>query len=105
MEIQTENLATDNLTQENFDYQNEPHSHLFTLNFFQDIAVITINVVAKKQNWLRRDFVRYLPPLLQKLESKPVRGIIFISAKPDSFVQGFALSGLEQKNEIGRAHV
>ena len=99
MEIQTENLATDNLTQENFDYQNEPHSHLFTLNFFQDIAVITINVVAKKQNWLRRDFVRYLPPLLEKLESKPVRGIIFISAKPDSFVQGFALSGLEQKNE------
>lgn len=85
-----------------FNYQGEHHSELFKLSFYQqDIAVITLNMVAKKQNWLNQDVIYYLSALIKQIESWPLRGLVFISGKQDSFVQGFSLSGLEQKTNAG----
>ncbi|WP_084258064.1 3-hydroxyacyl-CoA dehydrogenase NAD-binding domain-containing protein [Pasteurella testudinis] len=92
-------MQAENQGNQTFDYQGEQHSELFKLSFYQrDIAVITLNVTAKKQNWLNQDAIYYLDALLTQLAGWPLQGLIFISGKENSFVQGFSLSGLEQKS-------
>ncbi|WP_235424633.1 3-hydroxyacyl-CoA dehydrogenase NAD-binding domain-containing protein [Chelonobacter oris] len=94
MKMQTENPSVPT-----FDYRGEQHTELFKLSFYQrDIAVITLNVTAKKQNWLNRETLYYLNALVTQLANWPLRGLIFISGKENSFVQGFSLLGLEQKS-------
>ncbi|MGV6989770.1 3-hydroxyacyl-CoA dehydrogenase NAD-binding domain-containing protein [Testudinibacter sp. P80/BLE/0925] len=92
-------MQADNQNDARFDYQGEQHTELFKLSFYQrDIAVITLNVTAKKQNWLNQEAVYYLNALLAQLSNWPLRGLVFISGKENSFVQGFGLTGLEQKS-------
>lgn len=92
-------MQADTQTNTKFDYQGEQHTELFKLSFHQrEIAVITLNVTAKKQNWLNQEAIYYLNSLFNQLANWPLRGLIFISGKENSFVQGFSLSGLEPKS-------
>ncbi|TNH05674.1 3-hydroxyacyl-CoA dehydrogenase NAD-binding domain-containing protein [Testudinibacter sp. TR-2022] len=82
------------------EYQNDAHADLFRLSFYQDnIAVIAFNISAKKQNWLDERFIAHLQALLDQLPAWQLRGVIFVSSKENSFVQGFSLSPLEQKSD------
>lgn len=62
----------------------------FTLNVRLDnIAVITIDVPGEKMNTLKAEFASQVRAIIKQLrENKELRGVVFISAKPDNFIAG-----------------
>lgn len=62
----------------------------FTLNVRLDnIAVITIDVPGEKMNTLKAEFASQVRTIIKQLrENKELRGVVFISAKPDNFIAG-----------------
>lgn len=72
----------------------------FSVDFYQQaIAVITLNVIAKRQNWLIDEAVAALNATIRQLAQQPLRGLLFLSGKENSFVQGFSLSSIENKTD------
>ena len=57
----------------------------FTLNMRLDnIAIITIDVPGEKMNTLKVEFASQVRVIIKQLrENKDLRGVVFISAKPD----------------------
>ncbi|MRS14809.1 fatty acid oxidation complex subunit alpha FadJ [Enterobacteriaceae bacterium RIT691] len=70
----------------------------FTLTERLDnIAVITIDVPGEKMNTLKAEFGVQVRSMLKQIrENKALRGVVFISAKPDNFIAGADI------NMIGR---
>lgn len=62
----------------------------FTLNVRLDnIAVITIDVPGEKMNTLKAEFASQVRAIIKQLrENKELRGVVFVSAKPDNFIAG-----------------
>ncbi len=62
----------------------------FTLNVRLDnIAVITIDVPGEKMNTLKAEFPSQVRAIIKQLrENKELRGVVFVSAKPDNFIAG-----------------
>ncbi len=62
----------------------------FTLNVRLDnIAIITIDVPDEKMNTLKAEFASQVRAIIKQLrENKELRGVVFVSAKPDNFIAG-----------------
>lgn len=62
----------------------------FTLNVRLDnVAVISIDVPGEKMNTLKAEFASQVRAIIKQLrENKNLRGVVFISAKPDNFIAG-----------------
>ncbi|MGP3592251.1 fatty acid oxidation complex subunit alpha FadJ [Vagococcus sp. WN89Y] len=62
----------------------------FTLSVRPDnVAVVTIDVPGEKMNTLKAEFGGEVRAILQQLrQNKALRGVVFISAKPDNFIAG-----------------
>lgn len=62
----------------------------FTLSVRPDnVAVVTIDVPGEKMNTLKAEFGTQVRAILQQLrENRALRGVVFISAKPDNFIAG-----------------
>ncbi|MGP0755838.1 enoyl-CoA hydratase-related protein, partial [Escherichia coli] len=62
----------------------------FTLNVRLDnIAIITIDVPGEKMNTLKAEFASQVRAIIKQLrENKELRGVVFVSAKPDNFIAG-----------------
>ena len=70
----------------------------FTLTIRPDnVAVITIDEPGEKMNTLKAEAGAQVRELLRQIrDNKEVRGVVFISAKPDNFIAGADI------NMIGR---
>ena len=70
----------------------------FTLNVRLDnVAVVTIDVPGEKMNTLKAEFASQVRVILKQIrDNKALRGVVFISAKPDNFIAGADI------NMIGR---
>lgn len=54
-----------------------------------NVAVITIDVPDEKMNTLKAEFGTQVRAMLKQIrENKAIRGLVFISAKPDNFIAG-----------------
>ena len=54
-----------------------------------NVAVITIDVPDEKMNTLKAEFGVQVRAMLRQIrENKAIRGLVFISAKPDNFIAG-----------------
>jgi 3-hydroxyacyl-CoA dehydrogenase/enoyl-CoA hydratase/3-hydroxybutyryl-CoA epimerase len=73
-------------------------SPAFTLSVRPDrVAVVTIDVPGEKMNTLKADFADEVRAILQQIrEDTALRGVVFISGKPDNFIAGADI------NMIGR---
>ena len=62
----------------------------FTLNVRLDnIAIITIDVPGEKMNTLKAEFASQVRAIIKQIrENKELRGVVFVSAKPDNFIAG-----------------
>ncbi|WP_230350528.1 fatty acid oxidation complex subunit alpha FadJ [Lelliottia sp. WAP21] len=62
----------------------------FTLNVRLDnVAVVTIDVPDEKMNILKAEFGVQVRGILKQIrENKAIRGVVFISGKPDNFIAG-----------------
>lgn len=62
----------------------------FTFSVRPDnVAVVTIDVPNEKMNTLRAEFGSEVRAILKQIrENKTLRGVVFISAKPDNFIAG-----------------
>ncbi|MDU5714218.1 MAG: fatty acid oxidation complex subunit alpha FadJ [Citrobacter freundii] len=62
----------------------------FTLNVRLDnVAVVTIDVPGEKMNTLKAEFASQVRAILKQIrDNKALRGVVFISAKPDNFIAG-----------------
>ncbi|WLI78971.1 fatty acid oxidation complex subunit alpha FadJ [Kosakonia sp. H02] len=62
----------------------------FTLSVRPDnVAVVTIDVPNEKMNTLKAEFGAEVRVILKQIrENKALRGVVFISAKPDNFIAG-----------------
>ncbi|XTZ39600.1 fatty acid oxidation complex subunit alpha FadJ [Salmonella enterica] len=62
----------------------------FTLSVRPDnVAVVTIDVANEKMNTLKAEFGTQIRIILKQIrENKALRGVVFISAKPDNFIAG-----------------
>jgi short chain enoyl-CoA hydratase (EC 4.2.1.17)/3-hydroxyacyl-CoA dehydrogenase (EC 1.1.1.35) len=62
----------------------------FTLNVRLDnVAVVSIDVPGEKMNTLKAEFATQVRAILKQIrENKVLRGVVFISAKPDNFIAG-----------------
>lgn len=63
------------------------------------IAVVNILSPENDANWLPENCVEELRNVIGKAIYQQVRGILFISARPKNFIQGFKLSVLQGKTE------
>lgn len=63
------------------------------------IAIVRIDVKDEATNWLSDDFVSDLRDALGAILYQQARGVIFISAKPKCFINGYKLSGLSEKTD------
>lgn len=77
----------------------------FTLNVRLDnIAVVTIDVPGEKMNTLKAEFgVQVRSILKQVRDNKNIRGLIFISAKPDNFIAGADINMIARTNSAQEA--
>lgn len=62
------------------------------------IAVVTIDVAGEQYNWLPEQFVESLRDVIGSIIYQQARGVIIKSAKPKSFVKGYKLNVLREKN-------
>ncbi|MGC0094384.1 enoyl-CoA hydratase-related protein, partial [Enterobacter asburiae] len=54
-----------------------------------NVAVITIDVPDEKMNTLKAEFGVQVRAMLKQIrDNKAIRGLVFISAKPDNFIAG-----------------
>ncbi|POT59863.1 fatty acid oxidation complex subunit alpha FadJ [Citrobacter amalonaticus] len=62
----------------------------FTLTVRLDnVAVISVDVPGEKMNTLKAEFASQVRAILKQIrENKALRGVVFISAKPDNFIAG-----------------
>ena len=62
----------------------------FTLHVRLDnVAVVSIDVPGEKMNTLKAEFATQVRAILKQIrENKDLRGVVFISAKPDNFIAG-----------------
>ncbi len=62
----------------------------FTLNVRPDnVAVVAIDVPNEKMNTLKAEFATDVRAILKQIrDNKALRGVVFISAKPDNFIAG-----------------
>lgn len=62
----------------------------FTLHVRLDnVAVVSINVPGEKINTLKAEFASQVRAILKQIrDNKDLRGVVFISAKPDNFIAG-----------------
>ncbi|QRG80428.1 fatty acid oxidation complex subunit alpha FadJ [Citrobacter sp. R56] len=62
----------------------------FTLNVRLDnVAVVSMDVPGEKMNTLKAEFATQVRAILKQIrENKALRGVVFISAKPDNFIAG-----------------
>lgn len=62
----------------------------FTLNVRLDnVAVVSIDVPGEKMNTLKAEFASRVRAILKQIrDNKALRGVVFISAKPDNFIAG-----------------
>ncbi|WET41983.1 fatty acid oxidation complex subunit alpha FadJ [Citrobacter enshiensis] len=62
----------------------------FTLNVRLDnVAVVSMDVPGEKMNTLKAAFATQVRAILKQIrENKALRGVVFISAKPDNFIAG-----------------
>jgi len=62
----------------------------FSLEIRADnVAVITIDVPGERMNTLKAEFAAQIRDILQQLRDYPgIKGVVFISAKPDNFIAG-----------------
>lgn len=66
----------------------------FTLND-ENIAIVTIDVAGEKINTLRDSFVDDLNNVMQQGVDNNVKGMVFISGKPDNFIAGADIKMLD----------
>ncbi|WP_437887110.1 fatty acid oxidation complex subunit alpha FadJ [Phytobacter sp. V91] len=53
------------------------------------VAVVTVDVPGEKMNTLKAEFATQVRAILRQIrENKAIRGVVFISAKPDNFIAG-----------------
>jgi len=76
-------------------------SHSNTLFHFDlnvdEILIVTIDVQDKTKNWFDDTCIDILYTLFDYMEKNQPKGLIFISGKRSSFIQGLSLSKLENK--------
>ncbi|RFU89387.1 enoyl-CoA hydratase-related protein, partial [Citrobacter gillenii] len=62
----------------------------FTLHVRLDnVAVVSIDVPGEKMNTLKAEFASQVRAILKQIrDNKDLRGVVFISAKPDNFIAG-----------------
>ncbi len=54
-----------------------------------NVAVVTIDVPGERMNTLKAEFAAQVRAILQQLRDYPgIKGVVFISAKPDNFIAG-----------------
>lgn len=70
----------------------------FTLNLRPDnVAVVTIDVPNEKMNTLKAAFGGEVRTILKQIrDNKVLRGVVFISAKPDNFIAGADINMIAQ---------
>ena len=75
---------------------NESSSSVFECSLNDDnIAVVTIDVAGEKMNTLRDSFVDDLNQVMRFGVEKNVKGMVFISGKPDNFIAGADIKMLD----------
>ncbi|NMP29111.1 fatty acid oxidation complex subunit alpha FadJ [Rahnella sp. SAP-1] len=74
--------------------EQQPATSAFSLRFSEeDIGIITIDVPNEKVNTLKAEFVEQINQILQQAQAHPhLKGLVFISGKPDSFIAGADIS-------------
>lgn len=73
---------------------------IFELSIQQQIAIVTINDPDRSFNLLNLDFITNLREIIGTILRSQLKGLIFISAKPNNFIRGFDLSQLEAKSAV-----
>jgi 3-hydroxyacyl-CoA dehydrogenase/enoyl-CoA hydratase/3-hydroxybutyryl-CoA epimerase len=70
----------------------------FTLTVRPDfVAVVTINVPDEKMNTLKAEFGTQVRAILKQIrENKSLRGVVFISGKPDNFIAGADINMIDR---------
>ena len=67
----------------------------FSLEVIEKVAVVTIDVPGETMNTLKGPFADEIREVLQQIEAEPqVKGVVFTSGKPDSFIAGADISML-----------
>lgn len=77
----------------------------FTLNVRPDnVAVVTIDAPDEKMNTLKAEFGGQVRAILKQVrENKTLRGLVFISAKPDNFIAGADINMIARANSAQEA--
>ncbi|MGY5956092.1 fatty acid oxidation complex subunit alpha FadJ [Kosakonia sp. BK9b] len=77
----------------------------FTLSVRPDnVAVITIDVPDEKMNTLKTEFGAEVRTMLKQIrDNKSLRGVVFISAKPDNFIAGADINMIARCNSAKEA--
>ena len=72
----------------------------FTLQVRLDnVAIVTIDVPGEKMNTLKAEFGAQVRAILKQVrENKEIRGLVFISAKPDNFIAGADINMIARAN-------
>jgi len=70
----------------------------FTLSVRPDnVAVVTIDVPGERMNTLKAEFGSEVRAIVQQLrQNKALRGVVFISAKPDNFIAGADINMIDR---------
>ena len=70
----------------------------FTLTVRPDfVAVVTINVPDEKMNTLKAEFGTQVRAILKQIrDNKSLRGVVFISGKPDNFIAGADINMIDR---------
>jgi 3-hydroxyacyl-CoA dehydrogenase/enoyl-CoA hydratase/3-hydroxybutyryl-CoA epimerase len=70
----------------------------FTLTLRPDfVAVVTVDVPGEKMNTLKAEFGSQVRAILKQIrENKSIRGVVFISGKPDNFIAGADINMIDR---------
>ncbi|MEO2266852.1 fatty acid oxidation complex subunit alpha FadJ [Pseudoalteromonas sp. YIC-656] len=69
----------------------------FELNDEQ-VGIVTIDVPGEKMNTLRASFAAQLDEVIKTANENKVKGLVFVSAKPDNFIAGADINMLDNAN-------
>jgi enoyl-CoA hydratase/carnithine racemase len=62
-----------------------------------NVAVVSIDVPGEKMNTLKAEFGSQVRAILKQIrENKQIRGVVFISAKPDNFIAGADINMIDR---------
>ncbi|MEM0515368.1 fatty acid oxidation complex subunit alpha FadJ [Pseudoalteromonas sp. YIC-827] len=62
------------------------------------VGIVTIDVPGEKMNTLRASFAEQLQDVITTANENNVKGLVFISAKPDNFIAGADINMLDEAN-------